>query len=143
MTSIRSGPYFELSSLELAKWLESHAEESWWNVDGDPLLTGRVNFPCPTDELVSELRRIDRPLLVQARGDDKEARGQSIDSDQLQDLVTSLAQDASSTPLPGWADDRFLYMCWMDSPHEWLLVEDTVSAKQFAEDARTLGLFDE
>ena len=70
LTGIRAGPHYEVAAGELAAWLEQQGEDRWWTVDGDPLLTGRLAFPCPADELAPELRKIGRPLLVQAKKDD-------------------------------------------------------------------------
>ena len=81
MASIVTGPHYEIHSTELAAWLEKQGKDRWWNVDGDPLLTGRLEFPCPADELAEELRRLNRPLLVQAKTPD--ARGQQVDRNQI------------------------------------------------------------
>jgi hypothetical protein len=134
MPTIQEGRHYELPSTELARWLEHQAPDSWWNVDGDPLLTGRLPFPCPADELVPELRKINRPLLVQARAGDFEAKGQTIDATELSRLVARFAGNLqSSAPLPEWANDRFFYLCWKGARHEWLLAEDSVSAREFRE----------
>src|ERR1017187_9367103 len=106
MESIQTGWHYEILSSELAKWLEERAPDSWWNVDGDPLLTGRLSIPCPTDELASELRKINRPMLVAAK-DDPDAKGQAIDATKL-DALTRLAGNPNSTgSLPLWVNDRF------------------------------------
>lgn len=136
MESIPAGRHYEVPSPELAKWLETQGAEHWWNVDGDPLLTGRLAFPCPADELASELRNVDRPLLIQAPSDDLEAKGQSIDESKIGALVDRFAANLQiSGPLPKWATDRLLYLCWKGSPIEWLLSEDSVTANQFRVEA--------
>lgn len=136
MESIQAGRHYEIPSPELAKWLEEQGADSWWNVDGDPLLTGRLTFPSPADELALELRKINRPLLVQAPSSDPEARGQPIDASKVGPLVARLAGNLHiSGPLPEWANDRIFYLCWRGAPHEWLLAEDSVTAKQFREEA--------
>jgi hypothetical protein len=61
--SIQSEPHFEVSSSEMATWIEKQGTAVWWNVDGDPLLTDRVAFPCPGDEFAEVLRRVDQRLL--------------------------------------------------------------------------------
>jgi hypothetical protein len=53
-TGIRGGPHYEVPSVELASWLEGLGPDRWWNVDGDPLLTGRLRFPCPAAGLAAE-----------------------------------------------------------------------------------------
>ena len=134
MESIQSGRHYEILSSELAKWLEERAPDSWWNVDGDPLLTGRLSIPCPTDELASELRKINRPMLVAAK-DDPDAKGQAIDATKL-DALTRLAGNPNSTgSLPLWVNDRFFDLSWKGSPQVWLLIEDSDSARQFLEEA--------
>jgi hypothetical protein len=122
LTRIPVGPHYEVPSSELAAWLEQQGEDRWWNVDGDPLLTGRLTFPCPADELAAELRQINRPLLVQAKKDDAGAKGQPVHRDKLNELVEHFGRD------------RLLYLCWKEAPYgwlrEWLLVEDSVATEQ-------------
>lgn len=128
LTGIRSGPYYEVASADLASWLEEQGPERWWNVDGDPLLTGRMTFPCPAALLAKELRRISRPLIVQAKKDDDEARGQLIGKGNLDRVVTSLSEclhQIRPVPTPAWAADRTLYLCWVDSLFDWMLSEDS------------------
>jgi hypothetical protein len=64
MLGISFSPHYAISSAELGAWIAEQGTDRWWNVDGDPLLTGSLSFPCPGDELAEELRRIDRLLLV-------------------------------------------------------------------------------
>ena len=130
MASIASGPHYELPSAELAAWLEAQGKDRWWNVDNDPLLTGRLEFPCPADELAEELRRINRPLLVQAKG--AEAKGQRVDRTQLDPAVSRFYENIHTNghEHPPWAADRFLYLCWKGSGNEWLLAEDSVTTEQ-------------
>src|SRR5436190_5148789 len=99
--SIPHEPHFEISSAELAVWVERQGLDRWWNVDGDPLLTGRVPFPCPGDELAEELRRINRDLLVRDRNNRPESRGQQIGSSAL-DALTDRMEDVfpGSGPRP-------------------------------------------
>jgi hypothetical protein len=133
LTGIRSGPYYELPADELAAWLEAQGNDRWWSVDGDPLLTGRLYFPCPADELAAELRRIGQQLLVQARKEDTGAKGQRIDRDKLDELAGKVADNLHlirGGQLPGWSDDRLLYLCWEGSTNDWLLCEDSEVAKQ-------------
>ena len=128
MTSIPVGPHYEIPSSEFAAWLEQQGKDRWWYVDGDPLLTGKLPFPCPADELVAELRKLNRPLLVQAKPDDPHAKGQPVAKDKLNELVGHFAENlhvSGSEPMPPGAGDRLLYLCWKGSPHEWLLAEDS------------------
>ncbi len=123
MGSIPAGPHYEISSSELAAWLDKQGDDRCWYIDGDPLLGGRLSFPCPGDELATELRKINRQLLVQAKEDDAAAKGQAIDAVKLDSAVAR------------FRDDRVLYLCWTGSPHEWLLVEDSATTKQNRADA--------
>jgi len=135
MATILAGPHYELPSIELAKWVEAQGLDCWWNVDGDPLLTGLVSFPCPGDELVTELRRLNRPLLVQV--DKADARGEPIDAGRIDGVVSRLREAFTlrpGAPEPRWANDRFLYLCWKGSPVEWMLVEDSVATQDSLND---------
>ena len=125
---IRSGPHYELASPELAAWLEEQGLDRWWNVDGDPLLTGRMTFPCPARRLAAELRKIARSLLIQAKKDDNAANGQPINRNQINavvDRVGNNIQMIQGEEKPAWSEDRVLYLCWKGSIDEWLLVEDS------------------
>jgi len=125
---IRSGPHYELASPELAAWLEEQGLDRWWNVDGDPLLTGRMTFPCPARRLAAELRKIARSLLIQAKKDDNAAKGQPISKhkiDAVVDRVGNNIQMIQGEEKPSWSEDRVLYLCWKGSIDEWLLVEDS------------------
>jgi hypothetical protein len=137
MTSIEAGPHYEIPSRELATWLEQQGVDRWWNVDGDPLLTGNISFPSPADEVAAELRRIDRPLLVQAKKDDKAAKGQLAGKTKLDELVGTFADNfhiPSSGTIPAWANDRLFYLCWKGSAYEWLLAEDSETTEQMRDD---------
>jgi hypothetical protein len=128
LTGIWSGPYYEVASADLASWLEGQGPDRWWNVDGDPLLTGRMTFPCPAALLAKELRKINRPLIVQAKKDDNEAKGQPIGKDNLDRVVTRLSERLPQIrpgPAPAWVADRSLCLCWANWPFEWMLSEDS------------------
>ncbi|MCI0464135.1 MAG: hypothetical protein L0Z62_44950 [Gemmataceae bacterium] len=133
LASIPVGPHYEILSSELAAWLEEQGPDRWWNVDGDPLLAGRRPFPCPASELAAELRRIGRPLLVQAKKDDANAKGQRIGKEKLNDLVEPFAENLHAPgpgQLPPWGSDRFFYLRWKGSSEDWLLVEDSETTEQ-------------
>jgi hypothetical protein len=123
--SIRDEPHYKIASSELATWLEAQGTDRWWSVDGDPLLTGRLSFPCPADELTAELRRINRTLLVQDRRNEPAGRGELIVWRDLDKLATRLGENAraNGTPAP-WTNDRLFFLCWEDRGEEWLLIED-------------------
>ncbi len=113
-------PRLELDSAELANWLDKQAPEVWWLVDGDPLLTGNLSFPCPSDVLAKELRRVDQPLLLIPPSDTK-LGDRHISSSDLDSLVQK-DQDR---------DERILLLRWAKSPDsiDWTLIEDKESAK--------------
>jgi hypothetical protein len=137
MANILQTKHYELPSTELARWLE--AQGGWWNVDGDPLLTGRLPFPCPADELAAELRRLNRLLLVQAIHSEFAPEGQGrLTADDLGKVAVRYSGSQSGPDLPSeFVNDRQLYLCWKGSPHEWLLIEDSATAKQFQDEVAT------
>jgi hypothetical protein len=127
-TGIRSGPHYQIASADVAAWLVEQGGERWWNVDGDPLLTGRMTFPCPASLLAKELSTINRPLIVQARNEDAEAKGQPVGKEKLDQVVvffTRKRQQGSYGLLPTSPADRRLHLCWSDSLFEWTLSEDS------------------
>jgi hypothetical protein len=133
--SIANEPHCEVSSAELAAWIDRQGADCWWNVDGDPFLTGHLMFPCPGDELADELRRINRPLLVQDPQRRPTSRGQTIGRDQLDELVGHLGDPAPLTgPRPAWVDNRILLLCWKGTDEDWLLVEDRETTERSRED---------
>ena len=134
--SFRDEPHYTIRSSELAAWLESQGTDRWWTIDGDPLLTGRLSFPCPADELAAELRRINRALLVQDRRKTPSGRGEQIVARDLDGLVTRLGDNLQTNgPKPAWANDRMLSLCWEDRGDEWLLVEDEETTERSRADA--------
>jgi hypothetical protein len=103
-------------------------------VDGDPLLTGRLNFPCPADELAEELDRIDRPLLVAAK--DAHAQGNQILASQLDELAVQRIGFSDR----GHVDqDRFFLLCWMGKDEEWALIEDLETTRNSKQDELQRG----
>lgn len=141
-TGIRDGPHYEIPAAELAAWLEDQGKERWWNVDGDPLLTGRMTFPCPAETLAEELRRIGRPLLVQAKKTDSGAKGQLIRRDKLNELVGRFAEafhELDEEHQPRWSGDRLLYLCWKEMSYDWLLAEDSETTQLHKADEAALA----
>ena len=123
-------------------WLEDQGKDRWWNVDGDPLLTGRLTFPCPASDLAAELRKIDRPLLVQAKKDDKDAKGQPVGEAKLDELVVHFSEnlhDPRGGEMPPWGGDRLFYLRWKGAPDEWLLEEDSETTEQMLSEERGQG----
>ncbi len=130
--SIQDKPHYELPASALATWIEQQGADRWWSVDGDPLLTGLISFPCPGDELAAELRRIDRPLLVFDRTRNPAAKGQVIDAGKLDELVDRLGDDSTTA-------NRLLYLSWKHSDEDWLLVEDRETTESTREEAAARG----
>jgi hypothetical protein len=115
---------YVISSEELARWLEGQPG-SWWLVDGDPVLTSRIGFPCPSDELAEELRRIGKNVIIytdKAVGVDD---GRQIDSRVLPRLA-----DTNNR-----YHEQNLLARWQTSDIEWFLSEDKSAAEAFGDDA--------
>jgi hypothetical protein len=108
----------ELPSVELAAWLDKQDPDVWWLVDGDPLLTGNVSFPCTGDVLAAELRRLDRTLLL-VPPEDANPEDRPLASADLDGLFHREN-----------GDERIFVLRWARSsyPHDWLLIEDLESA---------------
>src|SRR5690349_18756618 len=58
MPTIAQQPHYRVDSAVLADWLKQRAPSTWWTVDGDPVLTEAMNFPCPSDDLAEHLRML-------------------------------------------------------------------------------------
>jgi hypothetical protein len=100
----------EISAKELAGWIDEQGGSTYWTVDGDPLLAGRLSLPCPGDELADELRKINTPLLV---FDPPGLSHPSAAPPKLDDLVE---REELGT--------RVLQFQWKGSDPIWLLIED-------------------
>lgn len=134
--SLVDDPHYEISSEELAIWVEQQGTDVWWNIDGDPRLTSILSIPCPGDELAAGLRRVGRPLLIVDPSGSVEARGQVIDHSQLDSLIARLGDTVQITrERPLWFDNRFLYLCWKDRDELWMLTEDLETTQSSREDA--------
>jgi len=102
---------YESTATDVAAWLRARGTESWWTVDGDPDLTGAVDFPCTHEELAAELeRRGGQPLVLHGPETGLDARIGSAEIDQV-----------VSTDRGG---NRVLQLSWADSGNVWLLIED-------------------
>lgn len=113
--------HYLLDPKDLAQWLDAQ-EGTWWAVDGDPLLTSRMSFPCPADELADRLRRIDRPLELfhsEAPAPPPEPRIGGADLDRL--------ADTDNNP-----QERTFLLRWQGDEEAWLLGEDKVAQKAFS-----------
>jgi hypothetical protein len=111
--TMKEKPHFTLSATTLAEWLESQPD-AWWSVDGDPLLTSTVDFPCPSDELAPAIRRVGKTLLLQDKNPASKAHGEKIAKDNL-DSVADTGKRKHR---------RIFRLSWADSNVDWLLLED-------------------
>lgn len=140
-SGIQAESHYEISSAELAAWLERQGD-AWWNVDGDPLLTGLLAFPSSGEELAEVLRRLDRPLLVQDRRAEPKGKGERIEGNKLDELVTTLGNNIhmiNGGPKPAWVGDRLFFLSWKGSRGEWMLVEDRETAESNRTDVAAAG----
>jgi hypothetical protein len=110
-------PFAVIDAQELARWVDAQPE-TWWTVDGDPLLTAELDFPCPAQELSAALRKHAGNLFVLAPGSAR--HGEVITGGQL---------DSFSQRDRRYNERSFL-LRWEDEDQPWLLSEDTASSKQ-------------
>jgi hypothetical protein len=122
---IQQEPHFEISSTDLAAWVEQQGADRWWTVDGDPLLTGLIPFPAPGDDLAGVLRRVNRVLLVADRHQRPESRGRRIGAADLDGLAFREGETFQGTgEKPPWFDNRLFELSWKGGGEDWLLIED-------------------
>ena len=134
--SILDEPHYEIPAAELAAWIEEHGAETYWGVDGDYRLSGRMFLPVPGDEFAADLRRINLPLLVLDPQKNPEVRGQVIGRNDLDALVRREG-DGITFPeeRPIWADDRYFEMRWKDKDWDFILSEDLDATDFWRRDA--------
>jgi hypothetical protein len=111
--SVRERPYYTLPAAALAEWIENQPDK-WWFVDGDPLLTSILDFPCPSDELAPTIRKIGKNMLLQDKNLGSRAHGELVDEHRLDEL-----SDTSNK-----RHQKTLRLSWVDSDLDWLLIED-------------------
>jgi hypothetical protein len=111
-------PHFRIEAYNLAAWLEDQDEEPWWTVDGDALLMSRLEFPAPPDELASELRKVERPLLV---ADPSGTAGG-------EELVPEDVDVAVETDEWG---NRLLRLAWEGGTTDWQMIEDEPTSETY------------
>jgi hypothetical protein len=122
MTLVDTTPYYQVSAQDLASWLVKNAQDASWSVDGDNLLTSRLDFPCPTEELAKELERIGGEMFVRAPANETGGIGETIGQDRL-DAIVRHERATQSDDAP---TSRALYLRWddQDVSEEWVLIED-------------------
>lgn len=114
-------PYYTIKAENLANWLDDQPD-SWWIVDGDPVLTSHVDFPCPSEELSAELRRVNKPLRMFDPREGSKAQGEAVPIEQLDDMADTDNNSQARTYL----------LCWDGDDIQWLLAEDPDAAKESA-----------
>jgi hypothetical protein len=111
--SVKESPHYTLPAETLAAWIENQPDK-WWFVDGDPLLTSVVDFPCPGDELAPMIRKIGKTLLLQDKNRGSAANGEPVEGNRLDEL-----SDTNNR-----RHQKILLLSWIDSDTDWLLMED-------------------
>ncbi len=112
-------PYYTIKAEELADWVDGQPE-LWWIVDGDPVLTSHVDFPCPGEELSAELRRVRKPLRMFDPRNDSTAHGEAVPLEQLNDMADTDNNSRARTYL----------LCWDGDDIQWLLSEYSDAANE-------------
>src|SRR5689334_12621849 len=113
--SVLERPHFVIKPTDLAQWLEQEPD-TWWFVDGDPRLMGKLDLPCPGEELAEALRSYHKDLFVYPIGPasvEPEPIGQTIEWERLGEL----------SDLEDLKGRRTFLLAWSDLPDEWLLTE--------------------
>jgi hypothetical protein len=113
LMSVKEMPYYTVPAATLAEWIENQPDK-WWSVDGDPWLTSRVDFPCPSDELGPMLRERGMHLIVRDRNATSTAHGELIKGAKLDELCDTRNRHHRKT----------LRLSWADAELDWLLMED-------------------
>ena len=105
---IHEQPHYEVSSAELATWVEQQGTNTWWAIGDDRYLSSRLSAQCRGDDLAAVLRRANRTLLVHDPLLRPDARGQTITANDIDSLTTrtdpSHLSNPSANPCPGWAE---------------------------------------
>jgi hypothetical protein len=110
-----------LSTQELGDWLDRQGPDRWWLIDGDPLLTSLVSFPCTGDEIAIVLRKINKSLFLLPRD--------AADPSELTSLtIDDIDRFAFLDP---FRNERMFRFRWDSTPpgQEWMLLEDKKSAE--------------
>ena len=110
---IEDNPRYEFEAEEVALWLEQRGKNLYWTVDGDPKLGSVLSVPCPTDELVEQVRKIGEQLTVVDPREPTQPAGGGADRPTLDQL---LEEDELGVPV--------LAMAWNASNNIFLLIED-------------------
>lgn len=101
MTQATKLPFFTFSAVDLADWLDRRPDV-WWSVDGDPTLMSAVDFPCPSEELSAELRRVGKGLRIFDPREDSTSNGLTFDVNDLDALADRENNSRARTFLLAW-----------------------------------------
>ena len=110
-------PYYTIGAADLAQWL-AQQPNCWWNVDGDPVLTSLVDFPCPSGEIAEAVGKLERTARVFDPREDAHPNGEPIDPKQLNELANTENNSHARTFLLRWESGEV----------QWLLAEDPDAA---------------
>jgi len=103
--AVKERARYAISAAQLGSWLRNQGPDSWWSVDGDPVLTGRIAFPAPGPEIADVLVKMKKRLLfldLEEEGHVRRAGG----------------------------GERVLQFSWEEYPQtDWLLIEDMETAE--------------
>lgn len=116
---------YDLDAAALANWLSKDAAENWWTVDGDMILMGIVDFPCPGKLLAEEIRKRGGRLRV-FLPPDRPAPPSTKPGHVVN--IGDLADEEGGA--------RAFQLAWLvnDQPGEiWILAEDTIAQAVLAE----------
>jgi hypothetical protein len=133
-SKIHEQPHYEVSSAELATWVEQQGANTWWSIGEDRYLSSRLSAQCRGDELANVLRRANRTLLVHDPLLRPDARGQTVTATDINSLTIRTDPaifESVGQPVPGWANDRYLWLCWSGERNEWTLTEDSEATRAF------------
>lgn len=110
MKPLRDEPHLTIPSGDLASWIAAQSD-TWWYVDGDPMLNSQLSFPCPSESLSKALELADRDLLL---FDCRDNKSESVPLEQLDKLANRENRRSERTWLCSWDGDGT----------QWLLSED-------------------
>ncbi len=108
---VEERPHYLVQPEALASWIDDRGQNTWWSVDGDPLLMRRLDFPCPPDEISKVIRDINQPLLV-------------ADPSEFGSGEELLSQELARLALSDGSGEMKFFMSWQNGENDWLLSEN-------------------
>lgn len=110
---IAEQPHYVIESYNLAAWLEDHDENTWWTVDGDPILMSRLEFPAPSDELAAEIMKLEKRLLV------ADPKGNAMGEELT-------PEDVDSVMVTDEHGESMLLLSWVGGSTDWQLMKEPI-----------------